>query len=425
MSRPLFLLRESSVAQTDESDRSRTRVLVYYVFGTLLTVSVLFGATELVTRTVSWATGDGFTLAPHELDPYDPGIEDIYEWHPFTGIIFRRLSKIIGGHPRESTHTKHTVDQYGFLAKDQGLSFSKADGEYRIATIGASTTANLQLPYEQNWPGRLGALLQQALPRHTIRVINASVPGFDTAQSVTNLALRVMPFRPDVVIIYQAYNDLKAIRPELPFLPDYSHIHRRPYGYHDKPPFYVRLLDRSMFYVRMRNRYRIMAQVSANRELLTDNNRASAVPVAAERAFEQHVRALVAIARSGGAKVVLSSFATLHDPALGTVGNSSSMQLSRLQQDELYYLLRFTPGLTLSAILNGISRYNTILRKVAAAEKTGWVDNASLVPHEDEYFVDRVHFSANGAARMADNFLPVVLQQLQQKPTSMAAGKQD
>lgn len=421
MSRPLFLFCRSSATQANRSERSRMRTLAYYAIGSLLTIGVLFGAAELVTRTVSWVTGDGFTLAPHELDPYDPGIEDIYEWHPFTGIIFRRLGKIIGGHPRESTRTKHVVDQYGFLANDQGLSFSKGDDEFRIATIGASTTANLQLPYEQNWPGRLGALLQQALPRHTIRVINAGVPGFDTAQSLTNLALRVMPFRPDVVIVYHAYNDLKAIRPELPFLPDYSHVHSRPYGYHDKPPLHVRLLNRSMFYVRMRNRYRTIVQLSTYRDPFTDKGRTDVVPEAAEHAFEQHVRAMVAIARSGGAKIVLSSFATLHDPALANVGNSSALQLSELQQREFYNLLHFTPGLTLSAIFNGISRYNAILRKVAAAENTGWVDNASLVPHEDEYFVDRVHFSAKGAARMAENFLPVVLQQLQRKPSKVSS----
>lgn len=421
MPRPLLFFRRSQAAQTDGSDRSRGRTLAYYVIGSLLVVTVLFGAIELVSRLVSWTTGDGFTLAPHELDPYDPGIEGVYEWHPFTGIIFHRLSKFEGSYPGDATRTMQTVDQYGFLAKDQDLSFNKADHEYRIATIGASTTANLHLPYEQNWPSRLGVLLQQAIAGHTIRVINAGVPGFDTAQSVANLALRVMPFHPDVVIIYQAYNDLKAIRTDRPFLPDYSHIHRRPYGYHDKPPFFIGWLSQSMFYVRMRNRYRTMAQVSAYQESLKDNSRVSAVPQAAVRAFEDHVRTLVAIARSGGAKVVLSSFATLHDPALASAGKKAGRQLSQLQRNELYSLSHFTPGLTLSGILKGISGYNAILRKVAAEENTGWVDNANLVPHEDEYFVDRVHFSAKGAARMADNFLPVVLQQLEQKPRKVSS----
>lgn len=421
MSRPLFFLRQSSIAQSDGSDRSRTRTLAYYALGSLLTVSVLFGVTELATRMVSWATGDGFTLAPFELDPYDPGVEGIYEFHPFTGLIFRRSSRFEGGYPGQTVRPIQVVDQYGFLGKDQGPSLIKADDEYRIATIGASTTANVHLPYDQNWPGRLGALLQQALPGHTIRVIDAGVPGFDTAQSVANLALRVMPFHPDVVIIYQAYNDLKAVRADRPFLPDYSQIHRRPFGYHDKPPFYVRWLDRSMFYVRMRNRYRTMAQVSVYRKSLTDNSRVNTVPEAAARAFEQHVRILVAIARSGGAKVVLSSFATLHDPALASAGKHTNRQLSQLQQDELEKLLQFTSGLTVSGILKGIDEYNAILRKVATEEHTGWVDNASLVPHEDRYFVDRVHFSPEGAARMAKDFLPVVLQQLQQKPSKVSS----
>jgi len=141
----------------------------------------------------------------------------------------------------------------------------------------------------------------------------------------------------------------------------------------------------------------------------------------------------VAIARSGGAKVVLSSFATLHDPALADAGDRSAMKLSQLQENELYNLLYFTPGLTLSGLLKGISRYNAILQKLAEEEGTGWVDNANEVPHNDEYFVDRVHFSPRGAARMAANFLPVVLQQLPEKPVKASgaaaakrlAGKRD
>ncbi len=287
----------------------------YYLYASVLVIVVFFGAAELITRAVSWAMGKGFTLALHELESYDSAVTSIYQWHPFTGITFRANRMFEGDHPRQEESVWIMVDKYGFLAKEQTLSYEKADNEIRIATIGASTTANIHLEYEENWPGKLGSLIQQALPSKKITVINAGVPGFDTAQSVVNLALRVMPFNPDIVIIYHAYNDLKAIRTDLSFSPDYSHIHRTPFGYHGKPIFFIRWLNKSMFFVRMRNQYRALKKVGAQSDINLQTDRLSVIPREAERAFQQHLLLLIGIARSGGVNVVLSWFATLHDPA--------------------------------------------------------------------------------------------------------------
>ena len=71
-------------------------------------------------------------------------------------------------------------------------------------------------------------------------------------------------------------------------------------------------------------------------------------------------------------------------------------------------LYDFTPGLTIEGIFKGFRQYNKILHDVAIEEKTGWVDNANLIPHEDQYFVDRVHFSSLGAKLMAENFAKCV-----------------
>jgi hypothetical protein len=165
-----------------------------------------------------------------------------------------------------------------------------------------------------------------------------------------------------------------------------------------------------MLYVRTRNQYRQLKNIDM--QTMTQNKRATSIPAEASAAFEQHVRSLVGIARSGGAEVVLSSFATLHDPVLDYSLPEVEKKLSELQKREVSSLLYFTPGLALVTIFEGLKLYNNILRKIAIEEKTGWVDNARLVPHQDRYFVDRVHFSRSGAAQMANNFLPVVLERL-------------
>lgn len=388
------------------------KAILYYSCGSLLAVVVFFAVAELATRTVSLVSGKGFTLALAELDAHDEDIARIYRWHPFTGITSQPGIQFEGSDPSGRQKALLLVDSHGFLSSGRPLSINKQTNELRIATIGGSTTANVGLAYEHNWPGRLGLIGQQAFPGNKLVVINAGVPGFDTAQSISNLALRVMPFKPDVVVIYHAYNDLKAIRPAVPFQPDYSHIHQRPYGHHGRPTFLVRWLNNSMLYVRARNKYRKMKQQQTRIDTVLQKDRVSDIPLAAEQTFEQHLRTLVAIARGGGAKVVLSSFATLHDPKKNYNESQVTETLTLLQKRELYHLLHFTPGLTIEGIFKGIERYNEIIRKVAEEEQTAWVDNANGIPHSDKYFIDRVHFSTDGAALMAENLLPVVVEQL-------------
>ncbi len=309
-----------------------------------------------------------------------------------------------------------SVNNYSFLSNTKSYNYPKAANEIRIAVIGASTTASLNLSYEENWPGHLGFLVQNALPGQKVTIINAGVPGFNTAQSIGNLALRVIPFNPNVVIIYHAYNDLKAIKKNSVFKPDYSHIHLKPYGQHKQPNFFKRCLNHSMFYVRVKNSYRNLINKKKLVKQVIDakkgENRLSDIPPEAVRTFEQHLRALVAIAEVGGAKVILSSFATLHDPTLDYTDGEMIKKLSKLKKTELGSILHFTPHLKLSTIFKGIRQYNDVLKTIGQQEKIGWVDNALLIPNDEKYFVDRVHFSKNGARLMAENFLPVVLDKL-------------
>jgi len=362
---------------------------------------------EITTRSISWFSGNGFTLSLHEVDPSSKKIRDIYKWHPFVGFTFNPYTEFKGSHPNQKQKATIIIDKYGFLAKDDGLQLAKENDEIRIATIGGSTTANLNLSYDQNWPGYLGNLIQREFPNKKIRVINAGIPGFDTAQSIGNLALRVMPFKPDIVIIYHAYNDLKAIRHDIEFKPDYSHIHNKPYGFENQPNWLIKLLSNSMLYIRTRNllsEYKLKKLPDSTR-----TNRLSKVPNESLTTFEEHIRILVAIAKSGGASVILSSFATLHDPNLAwDTSNDAIKTLSDFQRSSIGKVYYFIPGLTIPAIFDGLKRYNKILHGIAIREKVEWVDNGNLVPHKDEYFVDRVHFTPLGAKLMAENFAPHV-----------------
>jgi len=399
--------------------KSKYKSFKYYIIGCVVVITTLFGTLELSTRLISWIGGKGFTLSLHEYDPLDEDVTGIYQWHPFTGITFKPKVVFTGSHPEQKSKARIYVDQYGFLTDGHTLSREKSADEIRIAFIGASTTANINLPFEENWPGYLGRLLENELPDKKVTIINAAVPGFNTAHSIGNLALRVIPFEPDIVIIYNLYNDLKAIRKNETFRPDYSHIHRKPFGFYQPPNVVVRWLNHSMMFVRLRNRLREMEKekfrIEKRKEILKQADRLAVIPDQAIKTFEQHLRSLVSIAEAGGAKVILSSFATLHNPKLDYSNKEAIYPLSKFQKKEIFAILYFTPGLTLEAIFEGIDRYNEVIKKIAVEKRTGWVDNAVMIPHKDRYFVDRVHFSRAGAALMAKNFLPTIIEILKQK----------
>ncbi len=389
----------------------------FYIMGTLLMMVFSFITIEFATRTVFWLTGDGFFLALHEREPYDREVEGIYQWHPFIGFIFKPGVTFTGGHLNQQNKSLLFIDKHGFLSNGQTLKYEKSANEIRIAAIGGSTTANLNLMFDENWPGFLGALIQQKFPNKKVQVINAGAPGFDTAQSIVNLSLRVMPFKPDIVIIYHAYNDLKPINPALEFRPDYSHIHNTPFGYHEKPWLIIRWLNNSMFYVRTRNKYREYKKniylAESKLKVISGKDRFVNIPDFAADTYAQHMNIMVATARSGGAKVVLSSFATLHDLSLDFSNLNQLNQMTLFQKKTLFDPLPMhLPGLTLPAIFKGIEKYNTIVEGIATQKETGWVDNANLIPHEDRFFVDSIHFSRDGSKQMAKNFLPIVLEML-------------
>lgn len=383
-----------------------------YILSTVTVIIVFYGSLEFTTRTISWFLGKGFTLSMGERDIYDNERETLYQFHPSTGFIFTPYKKFSAYHPYRNIRTDTQIDQHGFLSNGRSIEFQKLKNEIRIACIGASTTANIGLTYEENWPGYLEQLLQEARPDKTIRVINAAVPGFDTSQSIPNLALRVMPFQPDIVIIYNAYNDLKAIRKNRTFKPDYSHIHRTPYGFNKKPPFFMQLLYKSMFFIRTREEYRLLTQLPPKhtiKSVQTNENRLQTIPKQAVQTFESHMQSLIAIAKAGGAKVVLSSFASLHDPDLNYSQKDTLNNLTTRQKKELRAIQSFTPGLTLEGIFSGLNVYNKLLEGIANSENIGWVDSANLIPHKDNYFLDRVHFNVKGSKAMAENFYPVIL----------------
>ncbi len=82
----------------------------------------------------------------------------------------------------------------------------KRHDEFRILSLGESTTFGRRLAYEDTY----SSLIQEGLGSvggQTVRVINAGVPAYTLFQGVTYLEHRGLTLEPDAVLVYFGYND--------------------------------------------------------------------------------------------------------------------------------------------------------------------------------------------------------------------------
>lgn len=187
----------------DSAPRRRSRLA-----RALLGLAVALVLVELGLRVVDLVQGRPF-LGP--LAPAEATGATRYQPHPFLGYAL-----IPGG--------EGGVNALGL--RGPPVARAKGEGVYRIVCLGGSTTYGAAVEAHQTWPARLERLLDEAAPPgRDYQVLNAGVPGYTSAESLVNLALRLVELQPDALIVYHAINDARLIQLG-DFLPDYSHKRR-------------------------------------------------------------------------------------------------------------------------------------------------------------------------------------------------------
>lgn len=87
---------------------------------------------------------------------------------------------------------------------------AKKANEFRILSLGESTTFGLQLPIEATYSFRLEQLMGP-VEGGTVRVINAGVPGYSIFQGLAYLRCCGLALKPDAVLLYFGFNDFLPI----------------------------------------------------------------------------------------------------------------------------------------------------------------------------------------------------------------------
>lgn len=305
-------------------------------------------------------------------DTSSPIRKSRYVSHPFLPYSGRPSSRFELYNGPERTPEIIVTNAFGFRAHE--FPVEKAPNDFFVLAFGGSTTYGYKA--ESNaatWPELLERKLADRYPNRRIRVFNMGVDMATTAFSVVNLSLIGVHVRPDLVIVYQGYNDLAALGYST-FRSDHSHF------YKDIDPMEAsRGIQLGMPRALLRS-YAIYYATGALdtyfgvNDLMQTARRPNESPDPDRlRGIETtlaNLRTIEAIARGRGAQALFSTFQFTYES----------------RQPEY-------------------QRFNEALRTFFRANGMNWVDQSALIPDEDPTInVDDCHFTPKGRGLVVQNF---------------------
>jgi len=96
----------------------------------------------------------------------------------------------------------------GYRGREFAL--SKPENTYRIVVLGGSTTYSSGVDdFELSFPSLLEDYLRES-GFDAVEVINAGASGYTSHQNLINMQFRILPLLPDLIIVYQGFNDIQA-----------------------------------------------------------------------------------------------------------------------------------------------------------------------------------------------------------------------
>ncbi len=316
--------------------------------------------------------------------------KDMYvEPHPYLPVVYKKHFRAQRASPADyplnrdkafwfpqetSNNYRHVDGPIG----DRDIVVPKPPNLLRILCLGASTTGNYIAHNGDvySYPMELEKYLLKRFPAQDIVVHNCGHGGWTSAEVMIDFLLNLYDTQPDVVIIYHAYNDLNvSLTPG--FQSDYSHARKNlAETYHlykwtsyipDLPFGFYNYVLKSY----MNPRFGVIEAISRDKPDL-------------DRAFQglstyrRNLEHIIKVCKLSGIEVVLSTFVHY---LYGEIAGSK-------------YHLKYREGVLLE---------NMAVKDLANIFDLRVVDNFELIPPEEKYFVDSIHFSPDGMKLLAAN----------------------
>lgn len=341
-----------------------------------------------------------FTRTP--LGPSDMRREGELALRP--GVYAQR----VGSHfdPAYDRVVRVTINRYGLRGALPAI--PKPAGRTRVVCLGGSTTFGYTVGDGEDWPTQLGRELGGGY-----EVVNAGRPGATTYRDFAYLRDHLLRLQPDVVMLYEGFNDLwRGVRRHAGDQPDYGIVDE------DLPPN-PEPLDRGEA-----SPWPWRVSFLAYRAGLALDHRLSDPPSpwpeppvgprfrfdpAVVSIYERNLGAIIRLCRARGVRTVVATFAACDDPSLPGVE----------QELRLQYVAENVPQLDLATGQEGMDLYREVTRRVACTEGVPLVDLARTMTKDLRAYTDTIHFTPEGEALLARQLaeaLPRVLRTPRDRP---------
>ncbi len=324
--------------------------------------------------------------------------QELFHREMQTGISLLRLHPFMNTSPQEGSRAvafgkEISFNSLGYRSPERPWAKS-GNGVLRILCSGGSTTLDmLAADDETSWPW----LLEQRLREENLQVEvwNSSMPAWSSMENTISLLVRDVDLEPDIIVLYQGINDLRAASLQ-PFDRQYEgHARqvRQVSGFHIQPLVWH---EKSLLLEKLRD---VVKGPEDPRRRLGIEHSGERLPEILDQGvevFARNVLSFIGIGRSRGAAIVLAT------------------QMIRVREEFAAeaqgYLGGMFPGLVPGNAVEQLERLNDVLRKLAAEnEGVLLADAARDISWGDADFGDPMHFSRGGSEKFVEFIESIVV----------------
>jgi hypothetical protein len=268
-------------------------------------------------------------------------------------------------------------------------------GAFRVLVLGGSTTYGSKLERSEAYPAVLESLLRDDSPDRSIQVFNAGVPWHTTMHSLLRYVSRFSDWKPHVVIVLHAFNDIfQTSEGKLS-----SGAYRSDYG-HFFGALGKRVNPRDQFSDLVNS---LVTQNWLARTLYSDfrdvPGEVSIAKVDLTRAlpaFRRNLQQLIHRVTQDDARLVLATQPYLYHDDM-TAEESDSLFYD-------YYYRDYAIVPSIDEQIAAMDAFNAAVRELASPPDVMLVDLEQLVPKSSGLMYDDVHYTVPGAAGVAGIF---------------------
>ncbi|MSR62853.1 MAG: SGNH/GDSL hydrolase family protein [Planctomycetes bacterium] len=276
------------------------------------------------------------------------------------------------------------INSLGFRGPE--LKRPKPPARVRVAFLGGSTTFCAEASsFAATWPELVLAGLRADAPELEFDAVNCGAGGFTTAESRINLERRVAPLQPDVIVYYEATNDLTRDARKAAIAVGLYEARERDHA---------RLGDWWLTYFLVEKNLRQYLEARGGEE-----HKLNVEPRELSRGFEERLTELLTSAKQHALVVAIATFAVRMRPE----------QTAEVQRAAAASALFYMPFLDLPSLLADYAEYNRVIRGVAHALDVILIEGETSIPGDREHFADSVHLRDPGLRLQADRVLAGLL----------------